>query len=331
MPQRAKHAGRHALTGESLAKPDQVRNHKSVPPVAMIGRLFSLFIVLVTVSSCASRQAHIDDLAEQATLKRDIVSSQDGLSHLLYTNAAYQSLLSQHDNAASANINLHIYLEGDGIPWVQPHIVAVDPTPKSPLALKLMLKDKQASWYLGRPCYHGFYQQAGCHPLLWTQARYSEKVVDSMLGALTSKLEADHYLKDGSPRQQRLTLNLIGYSGGGVIAMLLAQRLQEKKYVSAVSVITVAANLDIDAWTDLHQYSRLSLSINPATQPQRYHEIEQFHFYGEQDDNVPAQLLSPLIARFGQNAHWIAIAKADHACCWETLWPDLLKQVTTSH
>ena len=54
----------------------------------------------------------------------------------------------------------------------------------------------------------------------------------------------------------------LGYSGGGTLAMLLAPRFDQ-----TTDVVTVAANLDIDAWTDRHGYSRLSGSLNPARQP----------------------------------------------------------------
>ena len=285
--------------------------------------LQSLFILLLLTiifafPSCASRQQKIDQLATQAQLQSAIVKSRQGYSQQTYSNRAYLALLRQNDKGS--NSALHVYLEGDGIPWIQPHLVAVDPTPKTAMALRLMMLDGQASLYLGRPCYHGFYREDGCHPLLWTQARYSERVVSSMADALQSKLTVDGLM----PRRPEITL--IGYSGGGVIALLLAEHLQQQHVFARIHVVTVAANLDTDAWTRLHHFSRLSLSINPAAVAHRFDDIEQTHIYGEHDDNVPASLMQSLKARFARTANWIAIKQADHVCCWEALWPDLLRR-----
>ena len=46
---------------------------------------------------------------------------------------------------------------------------------------------------------------------------------------------------------------LIGYSGGGTLAWLMASRIPE-----TTRVVTIAANLDIDEWTRIHGDSPLS-------------------------------------------------------------------------
>ena len=57
---------------------------------------------------------------------------------------------------------LHVYLEGDGTPWLHRFRVADDPTPRRPVMLGLMALDKSPALYLGRPCYHGHAADAGC-------------------------------------------------------------------------------------------------------------------------------------------------------------------------
>jgi len=288
-------------------------------------RLVCILLLILAQSTCASRQAHIDELAAQAQLSRDVVTSDAGFSQLTYTNGAYRLALQQIAQNDSRLAALNVYLEGDGIPWIQPRMVAVDPTPKTALALKLMIGDENASLYLGRPCYHGFYQQPQCHPVLWTQARYSEIVISAMHSALIRKLERDAWITPNDSRQRKI--RLIGYSGGGVIAMFMAKLLQEDSRFTDISVISIAANLDVDAWTAHHGFSRLTLSLNPATSPQHFSNVQQFHLYGERDENVPLRLVQPIQARFGNLAHWIIVPTADHACCWEKLWPDLQKQI----
>lgn len=274
----------------------------------------SLLLVSLLLSGCASRQTVIDELATQYHFQRSVVRSKSQFSHLLYTNRAYQSALNANPKPV-----LHVYLEGDGIPWIRPSIVAVDPTPKTPMALNLMRVDDKPGLYLGRPCYHGYFREAACNPLLWTHARYSQPVLNSMLDAILQKLQQDRW------KQTQITL--IGYSGGGVLALLLADRLQNLPRINqfaSIRVVSVAANLDVAAWARLHGYSPLRYSIDPATIAEHFVGLQQHHFYGLSDQNVPPSTIDPIKSRFGKQAHWYPMRNVDHACCWVELWPDLL-------
>lgn len=203
---------------------------------------------------------------------------------------------------------VHVYLEGDGVPWVTPTRIAKDPTPRIPLALRLMSRDPGPTLFIGRPCYHGLAASPGCSPWLWTHGRYSEAVVRSMAAALRRALGPD------TDRE----VTLIGYSGGGVLAMLIAARLEQ-----VATVVTIAANLDTATWTDHHGYSRLLGSLNPATQPPLPARIRQIHLAGERDSRVPAHLSDQALAR-QPNAQLLVIPNFDHRCCWERAWPSIL-------
>ena len=114
-------------------------------------------------------------------------------------------------------------------------------------------------------------------------------------------------------------LTWFGYSGGGVIAVLLAPRFAE-----TTDLVTIAANLDIDAWADLHGYSRLIGSLNPARQPPMPARIRQRHYVGGQDRVVPKDV----VARGPIDPDTlIVIPSYDHACCWEAIWPAVLADV----
>jgi len=199
---------------------------------------------------------------------------------------------------------LHVYLDGDGTPEAGGHPTA-DPTPRDPLVLDLMALDGLPAVYVGRPCYHGL-ATAACTPALWTSARYSESVVASMAAAVRRVVDARGVTQ----------VTWIGYSGGGVLAVLLATRVPQ-----TVGVVTIAANLDIDAWSDHHGTPRLSASLNPARQPAPAPSVHQRHYAGGRDTTVPAS-----ITRQGAppGAHLIVIADYDHRCCWITLWPTIL-------
>lgn len=207
---------------------------------------------------------------------------------------------------------LHVYIEGDGRPWIENRYIAKDPSPENPLALRLMMRDPKNSLYLGRPCYFTRYRSGdrggdtSCRPAFWTSARYSERVVESMVATLEAFIERNTYSK----------VVLIGYSGGGTIAYLMAGRTGKIN-----RVITVAANLDHSAWTRYHNYSPLQDSLEPiATSiPQ---SVGQLHLRGGRDRNVPGSVLKKFMT--GDTARWITFSDYSHACCWEKNWPDIL-------
>jgi pimeloyl-ACP methyl ester carboxylesterase len=207
--------------------------------------------------------------------------------------------------AGRASRTLHIYLDGDGTPW-HPWGPAADPTPRNPLVLRLMALDRAPSLYLGRPCYLGLSLTAPCGSAFWTGERYSDAVVSSMEAALRRWL--------GRTEVDRLVW--VGYSGGGVLAALLAPRFER-----TTDLVTVAANLDIDAWADLHGYSRLTGSLNPARQPPLPAWIRQRHYVGGKDRAVPTE-----VTRRGavDPGTVIVVPAYDHTCCWETMWPTVL-------
>jgi hypothetical protein len=90
------------------------------------------------------------------------------------------------------------------------------------------------------------------------------------------------------------------------------------------AVVTVAANLDTDAWADVRGVGRLAGSLNPARQPPLPDRILQRHYAGGRDEVVPAAVT----ARGVRNGAELTIVPAyDHRCCWEELWPRLLSDL----
>ena len=100
------------------------------------------------------------------------------------------------------------------------------------------------------------------------------------------------------------------------LAMLLAGRVAE-----SASVVTVAANLDIDTWADARGARRLTGSLNPARQPPLPAAVLQRHYAGGRDEIVPPEItrrgLAPAAAP-------TIIPDYDHRCCWEEIWPAIL-------
>ena len=245
--------------------------------------------------NCAGEPLGPEQLASQAGLEGGWIEAQ-GFRLRIFRNRL----------AADMNRPLHVYLEGDGLPFRTPSRVSADPTPRNPLALRLLLRDPAPAVYLGRPCYHGQASAAGCSPRLWTDARYGDAVVSSMVAALSRLAE------DERP------LVLIGYSGGGTLAMLLAPRLGNR-----VRVVTIAANLDVSAWAVYHDFTPLTGSLDPADEAPLARRIAQLHLAGADDRRVPPWLVAPVVAR-QPNAELVVLPGFDHRCCWEAQWPALL-------
>jgi pimeloyl-ACP methyl ester carboxylesterase len=87
--------------------------------------------------------------------------------------------------------------------------------------------------------------------------------------------------------------------------------------------VTIAANLDVAAWSTHHGYSALHASLDPAARAPLLHSIAQWHYVGTADRNVPPAL-SAVFRRRNPAAHFVEIAGFDHVCCWESIWSDVL-------
>lgn len=216
---------------------------------------------------------------------------------------------------------LHVYIEGDGLAWLDRHTPSFSPTPLDPLALRLAMADASGSAvYLARPCQSmqgpGFRH---CHPRHWTSHRFAPELVEAMDQALDQLVTAF-----GTKE-----LVLIGYSGGGAMAALLAARRSD-----VAGLVTVAGVLDTPTWAAETHTDELTGSLNPAAFAQRLRDLPQWHFAGERDTVVPARVLDAFLAAQG-NAKGLPpttqrrdLPGFDHSCCWAQAWPGLSRTIT---
>src|SRR5262245_47741315 len=118
--------------------------------------------------------------------------------------------------AHGAASTLVVYVESDGATWPAADLPPADPTPKNALALRLAVAHPGGPVaYLGRPCqYLDDTALEQCDASLWAGARFSERAVAMMDAAL------GHLAQATGARQ----IALVGYSGGGTMAALLAAR-----------------------------------------------------------------------------------------------------------
>ena len=254
------------------------------------------FGILVALAACATPAERFDQRATALGLQAT------RLSGAAFTHRAYAADVRPDSGP------LHVYIEHDGTPWIDVDQVADDPIPRTPFALELMAKDSGPRLFLGRPCYFDAREDRLCNPWVWTHGRYSMTVVTSMVAALRGFLSVHPYPN----------IVLIGYSGGGTLAWLMASRIPE-----TTRVITIAANLDIAEWTRIHGYSPLSGSLDPALAPDLAPAIDQLHYVGGRDTNVSPSI-ARAFARRHPEAHVIEIPEFDHRCCWIERWPELV-------
>ncbi|REL27697.1 hypothetical protein DXX93_14780 [Thalassotalea euphylliae] len=275
--------------------------------------------VVFTTSSCVAPYQTFQSAAARHHLATSTINT-----------PLFEHVIFQNSNPIKGK--LHIYFTGDGTPWRQGKVPALDPTPQSSLTLALLVNDPTAAMILGRPCYHGLYQETACHYQLWTSKRYAEQVITSMYMVLAQ-------IAEGLPSDTELVL--IGYSGGATIASLLAQYQsyqhhlhQQKQHqhrqhksqgnkLNIRRVVSIAGNQDITAWADHHRVPRLYGSLNPMLLPKASDNIEYVFLAGANDRTV-LPVHSRVYAERQTNYQFILYDTYDHYCCWQAAWPTIL-------
>lgn len=210
-----------------------------------------------------------------------------------------------------------IYLEGDGLAWLDASTPSPDPTPVNPLGLHMAMQHPAANVaYLGRPCqYDPESRVRQCGRRDWTDARFSAEIVIA-LSSVIDQIKAKF-----SARQ----IILVGYSGGGTLAALIAARRSD-----VVQLVTVAAVLDHRAWTEYLGVTPLSGSLNPVDDWERLRSIPQTHLFGAEDKTTGRIAIQPYAdrARSGDPIEMRRLEGFDHACCWVKAWPGLWRDLS---
>ncbi|MGQ0657972.1 MAG: hypothetical protein ACT4NU_07755 [Chromatiales bacterium] len=245
------------------------------------------------------------------------IAAQGGLEHNTVSTGPFR-LLTFSRGLKSAP-SLVIYIEGDGHAWRTPRTPSSDPSPRDPVALRLaILDDSPSVLYLARPCqFLTAAELAQCEQRYWTSHRYSTDVILAMNTAI------DRMLASTRAVGVKIPIGLVGYSGGGTVAALIAAIRNDVGWL-----VTVAANLDHDAWTGWHRVTPLRESLNPPDMTARLRSTPQVHLAGERDRLVPPWIANSFRQRLGERAPVIVetVPDFDHQCCWEAVWPRIACQ-----
>jgi pimeloyl-ACP methyl ester carboxylesterase len=266
-----------------------------------------LLAIAATLAACSSV-----DMAPRAR-KADLIARDAGWSGRTIAAGSFDLASFSSPPSSSVQETLTVYIEGDGLAFLDRVTASADPTPTDPLALRLAIAGPQRpSAYLARPCQYALPDHGrNCGPALWTSRRYAPEVIDSLDRAV-------EVLK-GSAGARRLVL--VGYSGGGAVAALLAARRSD-----VAGLVTVAANLDVGYWVKRDGLEPLTGSLDPVAFATRLATVPQVHFVGGRDQVVGADVVRSYIARLPapHRAALVEIADYDHRCCWADTWRELL-------
>jgi pimeloyl-ACP methyl ester carboxylesterase len=196
---------------------------------------------------------------------------------------------------------LWVVIEGDGRAWLNMREPSMDPTPVDPVGWRLAKDVSQKTvLYLARPCqYLNSAELDACSVTDWTDGRFAEKWVQRLNAAV------DQAKRMSSARQ----IVLAGYSGGGVMAALVAARRDD-----VALLMTVASPLDHAAWTTHHKVTPLHASLSVVAVQQKLARLPQLHVVGADDKVVPPFLMQDFLRRYPSDtpAELVTLPGIDH-------------------
>lgn len=281
----------------------------------------------------------------------------------------------QPDPAAirSAPDRFIVIIESDGAAWRAAGFKPPkDPTPVHPIGLQMALRTSPDAkvLYLARPCQFisgderlgsqdpkdtvnndlilARHKQTSClDERWWTVWRYRADVIDQY-----AKLIEDQ-LKDQlpSPRHSAHHVHnnqhtwihdkpgqviLLGFSGGGSVAALLAAFFAAKAARSeaidqrgplaggSLCLITLAAPLDLNRWAKHHRLSLFKDVPSGKLLAEKILALRSFHAFGGRDRKVPLESAGDFLLTDSWQDRVHQYAELAHDASWIRLWPDLL-------
>ncbi len=263
-----------------------------------------LFIIILFFSGCSKNIPTPKQRLDNAFSLKDEQTIQKNIETDNFNIFSFQ-------NVSQTCENINIYIEGDGLAWISRNRISSDPTPVNPVGLKLMNIDQSScKIYLARPCQ--YISSKNCEKKYWTSHRFNGKIIDSYVEALDS-IKNEHKNK---------YFTLIGYSGGGAVALLTASQRDDIK-----KIVTVAGNIDIEKWIKIHSITPLRGSLNPANYSEKLKDTRQYHLIGKDDHIVPKEVFLSYQNRFENKSNInYKLYDATHTENWEKSYKEFLEK-----
>lgn len=209
---------------------------------------------------------------------------------------------------------LRVYIEGDGHAWATASQPSTDPTPYTSLMVELAAQDPTPAVYLARPCQ--FILGPACTVDVWTRSRFDSpqiQAMDAALSLLKRRYGVEHF-------------ELVGHSGGGAVALVLAGKREDVGQVQ-----TLAGNLDPALWVQLYHLTPLAQPMLPLDYKGRLSSLPQRHFVGLNDPVMPAAIAQAYGAALKGTCVEVVSVAADHAQGYQAQWGRLANQPIGCH
>ncbi|KTC44534.1 alpha/beta hydrolase [Pseudomonas fluorescens ABAC62] len=249
-------------------------------------------MISVLLTACQSPREALQQLADEHGRQLEVLPEQ-----------AFP-LVILAPRTAEKMTRLRVYLEGDGHAWATATQPSLDPSPHTLLVPRLAVDDPTPNAYLARPCQ--FVMTAACHSALWTDQRFSQEVVTRLSQALDQ-------LKQ---RYGNREFELVGYSGGAALALLLAAQRDD-----VTQVQTLAGNLSPRLWATMKGLSPLDGSLEPLDYRDRLASLPQRHLIGDADQVIPVRLADSYQQTLGSPlSQCVRVPGASHDKGWEATW-----------
>ncbi len=267
--------------------------------------LFAAASIAFLLTGCAASSLYLDrDLAARG------IAGKNGFTKNLIRGRDF--VLLSYVRIGETGKPLVIYIEGDGLAWESRSRVSFDPTPTDPLVMYLAALDPSPNVaYLARPGQYISMGASPCDAKYWTARRFSQEVIEDMDVAISR-------LRDMAGAG---SVSLVGYSGGGAVAVLLAARRGDVD-----SLRTIAGNLDHEAVSKWNNVSSLKGSLNPIDYADKLKGLPQRHFTASDDKVVPSYVAESFAENIGDEKYEsITIVRGvTHYSGWQDKWRDLL-------
>ena len=256
------------------------------------------------IASCAGKLEKAKSIAKPAGLKSKVIQTKNFKIQTFYR-------ISKKGGPIS------IYIEGDGMAWLNRYKPSSNPTPRNPLALRLAAIDGSDNvMYLARPCqFVNLSSEELCGVSYWTHKRFAKEIIyaiNEAINIIALSVKATN-------------IHLIGYSGGGAVVAMVAARRNDIS-----SIRTVAGYMDHIALNRKINVSPLIGSLDPIRAAPKLKKIPQIHYSGRKDERVPGWVLKNFLKAVGETKCIILRrVNATHEEGWVEVWKKFWTKIPT--
>lgn len=248
-----------------------------------------------TTSTIEERVSAAEKVASASNFEKKLVQAGN------FVLTTYQRISDNHSPYV-------FYIEGDGS--ITSHqMISSNPTPSKIMLFRLTILDTRPNVvYIARPCqYTSMELNPNCNGEYWTNKRLSEEVIESINIAINK-------ISNNKP------FHLVGFSGGGGVAVLVAVRNNNVK-----DIITIAGNLDIQKFSTHHKIYALNQSLNPINYARKINNIPQLHISGSNDKIVPSNIAEDYVEQSASTCvHSKIFPGITHTLGWDKVWQNVL-------